>query len=182
MLVWNGNTNIGAGWITDGVYDNEGGFTTAVQLTTVWGINGFYQHFWNPKWRTSLYGGYVEVDYNTDATNIINQHLPTPLTAPFLACGVPVLGAVAPPLNVNHGEGNTCSPNFSWWQVGTRTQWNPHPDLDIGVDVLWTHLNTAFKGPGVLLAAVGARPAGVYAFDDQDILSVMFRIQRNFLP
>ena len=42
----------------------------------MWGINGFYQHFWNPRWRTSLYGGYVEVDYNGAATDIINQHLP----------------------------------------------------------------------------------------------------------
>ena len=92
-----------------------------------------------------------------------------------------VEGAVAPPLGIGNGVGNSCSPSFSWWQVGTRTQWNPHPDLDIGVDVLWTHLNTAYKGTGIL-AANGARPAGPYAIDDQDIVSVMFRIQRNFLP
>ena len=57
---------------------------------------------------------------------------------------------------------NSCSPDFSWWQLGSRTQWNPHPDLDIGVDVLWTHLNTAYKGTATL-AANGARPAGPYA-------------------
>ena len=80
------------------------------------------------------------------------------------------------------GAGNACSPDFSWWQVGSRTQWNPHPDLDIGVDVTWTHLNTAYKGnsPGIV-AANGARPAA-NTIDDQDILSVMFRVQRNFLP
>ena len=77
--------------------------------------------------------------------------------------------------------GNSCSPNFSWWQVGSRTQWNPHPDLDIGVDVLWTHLNTAYKGPGVV-GTNGARPAAAINIDDQDVLSVFFRIQRNFLP
>ena len=54
--------------------------------------------------------------------------------------------------------------------------------LDIGVDVLWTHLNTAYKGSNVTLGANGARPAGVYNIDDQDVVSVMFRIQRNFLP
>jgi hypothetical protein len=93
---------------------------------------------------------------------------------------VPVGGSVQPPITVAAAS-NSCSPDFSWWQLGSRTQWNPHPDLDIGVDVLWTHLNTAYKGTGVL-AANGARPAGVYAIDDQDIVSVMFRIQRNFLP
>jgi len=48
--------------------------------------------------------------------------------------------------------------------------------------VLWTHLNTAYKGSNATLGANGARPGGVYQIDDQDIVSVMFRIQRNFLP
>jgi len=34
----------------------------------------------------------------------------------------------------------------------------------------------------VTLGSNGARPAGVYNIDDQDVVSVMFRIQRNFLP
>src|SRR5690242_9189911 len=177
--------NAGFGWVSDGVYDNNipnvGAGQTNVELTTVWGINGFVQHLWSPKWRTSVYGGYVEVDYNGTATNLINQHLPTP-PAGGLACGVAVEGAVAPPIAIGNGAGNSCSPDFSWWQLGTRTQWNPHPDLDIGVDVLWTHLNTAYKGANATLGANGARPAGVYTIDDQDVLSVMFRIQRNFLP
>ena len=42
----------------------------------MWGINGFVQHLWNPKWRTSLYGGYVEVDYNGTATD--HDQLPLP--------------------------------------------------------------------------------------------------------
>jgi hypothetical protein len=174
--------NAGFGWVSDGVYDSTGlaAGGSNVELTTVWGINGFAQHLWSPKWRTSVYGGYVEVDYNATATALINQHLPTPPVG-ATACGVPVQGAVAPPIAVGTGAGNACSPDFSWWQLGTRTQWNPHPDLDIGVDVLWTHLNTAYKGVGTL-GANGARPAGPYAIDDQDVLSVMFRIQRNFLP
>jgi hypothetical protein len=152
--LYNSGNNLGIGFVTDGVYATG----TAVELTTTWGINGFYEHHWNPKWKTSLYGGYVEVDYDA--------------TAALEICASPAVNFTV----VN------CTPNFSWWQAGTRTQWNPHPDLDIGLDVLWTHLNTAFKGAGVQTAAVGARPAGPVVFDDQDILSVMFRIQRNFLP
>jgi hypothetical protein len=174
--MYSAGNNAGFGWLTDGIFTTG----TNVELTTVWGINGFFQHLWNPKWRTSLYGGFVGVDYNGAATNIINSHLPG--AAGTVVCGVAVGGAVAPPLTIPAGGGgNACNPDFSWWQVGTRTQWNPHPDLDIGVDVLWTHLNTAYKGSATL-AANGARPAGVYTIDDQDVLSVMFRIQRNFLP
>jgi hypothetical protein len=178
--MYSSGNNAGFGWVSDSIYDGAGGAAggTNVELTTVWGINGYAQHLWSPKWRTSLYGGYVEVDYNGTATTIINSHLPG--AAGTTPCGVPVGGSVQPPITVAAAS-NSCSPDFSWWQLGSRTQWNPHPDLDIGVDVLWTHLNTAYKGTGVL-AANGARPAGVYAIDDQDVVSVMFRIQRNFLP
>ena len=181
--VWGSNSNVGLNWVTDGVFDSTGLATggSNVELTTVWGINGFYQHFWNPRWRTSLYGGYVQVDYNAAATAIINQHLPG--AAGTTPCGVPVEGAVTGP-NIVAGGGNSCSPNSSWTQVGTRTQWNPHPDLDIGLEVLWAHLNTAYKGPVASLPTSGARPGCTVgcSMDDQDVVSVLFRIQRNFLP
>src|SRR6202035_1958992 len=66
---YSSGNNVGLGWVTDGVYSGNAftGTATNVELTTVWGINGFYQHLWSPKWRTSLYGGYVEVDYNSNA-------------------------------------------------------------------------------------------------------------------
>ena len=107
-------------------------------------------------------GGYVEFDYGSAATAMM-------CPGGGVALGTALTGV------------SNCSPNFSFWEVGSRTQWNPHPDLDIGVDVFWTHLNTAFAGTAVL-AANGARPGGVYAIQDQDVLSVLFRIQRNFLP
>jgi hypothetical protein len=159
--VYAGGMSAGFGWVTDGVF----GTGTSVQLTTAWGINGGYQHFWNPKWRTSLYGGFTEFDYGGGATAII----------------CPAGSGTAAPVGTALTGVTNCSPNFSFWQVGSRTQWNPHPDLDIGVDVVWTHLNTAFAGTATL-AANGARPGGVYSISDQDVVSAVFRIQRNFLP
>jgi hypothetical protein len=165
--MYNSGNNAGFGWISDGIYAGTAlaGTGSNVELTTVWGVNGFAQHLWTPRWRTSVYGGYVEVDYNSNAKAII----------------CPAGTATAAPIGVAMTFVSNCNPDFSYWQVGSRTQWNPHPDLDIGLDVTWTHLNTAFKGTATL-AANGARPAGVYAIDDQDLVSVMFRIQRNFLP
>jgi hypothetical protein len=86
------------------------------------------------------------------------------------------------------GNVSNCNPNSSWTQLGTRTMWNPVPDLDIGVDFSWVHLNTAFAGTANLNAfgtpfqqnATG-RPGGLYTIENQDVLSFMFRIQRNFL-
>jgi len=151
------------GWITDGVFTTG----SAIELTTVWGINGYAQHFWSPKWRTSLYGGYIEIDYDKSAKTMM--------------CGAAIGGTVAAPVGVAMTAVSNCNPDFGWWQIGSRTQWNPHPDIGIGVDVLWTHINTAFAGTATL-AANGARPAGVYAIQNEDLVTVMFRIQRNFLP
>jgi hypothetical protein len=162
--MYSAGNNAGFGWTTDGTY--TGG--SNVELTTMWGIHSEALHIWSPKWRTSAYAGYVEVDYDGAAATFM--------------CGAGVGGFVAAPggftgiTNVSN-----CNPNFSFWQAGSRTQWNPHPDLDVGLEVIWTHLNTAFKGTATL-AANGARPGGAYVIDDQDIVSVLFRIQRNFLP
>jgi hypothetical protein len=162
--IYSSGNSAGFGWVTDGIFTSIGG-NSDVELTTVWGINGFYQHFWNPKWRTSIHGGYEEVDYGSTARSFI----------------CPAGVGTAAPAGVQMTGVTNCNPNFSWWEVGSRTQWNPHPDLDIGVDVVWNHLNTAFAGTATLTAN-GARPGGVYSIEDQDVVSVYFRIQRNFLP
>ena len=42
-----------------------------IELTTAWGVNAAYEHFWNTQWRTSLYGGYGEVSYNGQANAML---------------------------------------------------------------------------------------------------------------
>jgi hypothetical protein len=176
MSLYNASAHLGIGWLSDGVF----GTGTEVELTRAWSINAAYQHIWNPKWRTSVFGGYVNIEYNDAARTLINGTLPA-----GNACGVPgVAGGVT---IINPLAGNSCSPNFSFFEVGTRTQWNPVPQLDIGLEVLYTKLNTAYKGPANLLAN-GSRPACVNnagnscSVEDRDIWSAMFRWQRNFYP
>ena len=76
---------VGLAWIADGVFATG----TQIELTKVWSALVAYEHIWNPKWRTSIGGGYVNVDYNGTATNLILQNTPGALTA----CGVPVWSA-----------------------------------------------------------------------------------------
>jgi hypothetical protein len=87
---------------------------------------------------------------------------------------------VWPPVTVSAAGGNSCNPNFSFAQVGSRTQWTPAPGLDIGLDVFYTRLYTAYKGPGVY-PPVSPRPTTT-TIDDQNIWSAIFRVQRNFYP
>ena len=77
--------------------------------------------------------------------------------------------------------GNSCSPNYSFFEIGTRTQWNPVAQLDIGLELLYTKLNTAYKGAGVYAANVSSAGRSP-VFDDQEVWSAMFRWQRNFYP
>jgi hypothetical protein len=163
QAIYSTASNAGFGWLSDGLY-NVG---SNVELTTAWSVSGFAEHFWNPKWRTSLWASYTEVDYSGAEKAMVCAGPGGGLTAGFITG----LSAVS-----------NCDPNYNWLLVGTRTQWNPHPDLDIGLELVWTHLNTAFKGTGTL-AASGAQPMVVGAhIDDQDELSVIMRVQRSFLP
>src|SRR5262249_920285 len=99
-----------------------------LELTTVWNVIAYYEHIWNPRWRTSIYGGYVNVSFNSTAKTFI---IPAAAAA---ACGVGS-GLGNPFSNVTLLAGNSCDPNWSFYQIGTRTQWNPHPLLDIGLEV-----------------------------------------------
>ena len=86
------------------------------------------------------------------------------------------------------GNVSNCDPNSSWTQLGTRTMWNPVPDIDVGFDLTWVHLNTAFAGTANLAQwgtpfqqnATG-RPGGLCTIANQDVYSAFFRIRRNFL-
>ena len=61
------------GVMSDGVYGGSAfnGTATSIQLTTAWGVNIGYEHFWTPRWRTSLYGGYTSVSYDSQANNML---------------------------------------------------------------------------------------------------------------
>jgi hypothetical protein len=74
-----------------------------------------------------------------------------------------------------------CSPDFAFWQLGSRTIWNPSKEYDVGVDVLFNKIDTAFSGP-VTLSQNGTKGSGLYDARNEGVLSAVFRVQRNFLP
>jgi len=169
---YNASTSVGVGWIADGVY----GTGTDIELTRAWSALAAYEHIWNPHWRTAWGGGYVNISYNQAATNLINASLPA---ASVCFRGPPgVVAAFSAFTTV--AAGNSCSPSFSFYELYMRTQWNPVAQLDIGLEILYTHVNTAYKGPATF-AANGAKPT-VGLIDDQNVWSAMFRWQRNFYP
>jgi hypothetical protein len=175
---FNGRT-VAAAWALDAVFANVVGPTTAglngsgLELTTVWTIAAALQHYWTPALRTSVFGAYTATDFNTNANNIMCASPTGPVrtaagAAPNFASG-PVIG---------------CDFDFNVWAIGSRTIWNPVPNLDIGVEVVYTKLEQKMDPNTVLLnfGGSGGRAAGLYTPANQDVWSGILRWQRNFWP
>src|SRR5262245_46072894 len=109
------------GVLSDGVYGGSVplGHATSIQLTTAWGINASYEHFWNPRWRTSLCGGYADVSYN----GLANAILCTAMNDGVGGNGIFAVAAAG------------CSNDWTSWWIGSRTQWNVTKEFYLGVDI-----------------------------------------------
>ncbi|HEY6025995.1 MAG TPA: porin, partial [Pseudolabrys sp.] len=43
----------------------------SLDLTKGWSFTGGYEHFWNPQWKTSLYGAYGKLEYSDEASTVL---------------------------------------------------------------------------------------------------------------
>jgi len=145
---------------------------TGHQLTTSWTIGSGIEHYWTPAFRTSAFGSYSQTTYNGTAQTLFCSSPQSPIRT---VGGVAPTGAVALA---------GCNPNLTVWNVGTRSIWNPVPNLDVGLEVMYTKLEQN-NDPGLIalnFAGSGGRAVGLYAPVNQDIFTGLFRIQRNFWP
>jgi Porin subfamily len=160
--------SLGYGLWTDGVFSTQ---TGDVQLTTVWGINAAYDHLWLPNFRTSIYGAWLRNEYGANANLAIcrAQQLLSPGAITFTAAQV---------------DAGFCNNNFTWWQIGSRTQYNFTPWFYVGFDVIYQKLETASNGAVVTYtAATGtAKPTALYGITDQDNYGLRIRVHRDIVP
>ena len=164
---------ISTGAFNDAVYASGAGDTAGVgnqlELTKTWGGVIAFQHYWTPSLRTSWVAGYLEVEYNDNAKQLLVNR------------GAANCSATGVTLSTNQ---QCADADWSMWRLASRTMWNPVQNLDVGVEIAYTQVNTAWSG----LANVSANPggsglsAGTYALDDNSYWSAAFRVQRNFWP
>jgi len=153
-------SGVGFGIVSDAVY----GTTGNMELTTVWGVNAAYEHFWNKRWQTSVYGAYVSTSYDSNANAILCGMEATPFTAGMTLA-------------------NGCNNNWQYWVVGSRTQFNVDSQTYIGLDIIYTDLVSASNNSGVVTTATnGTQLTGVRALGDQSAWMAEFRFHRNFYP
>jgi hypothetical protein len=152
-----------------------------VELTTQWGVNASYEHFWTPSLRTSLYGGYMKVEYNDAAKAIIcdnatfrNTNFPP---------GPPFGGSNPAAGNWGLTQNTVCNPGYSQYGFGSRTQWNVTKDFYMGVDVYYLKLQPEMGGEiNYTQNTTNAKPSGVYLVEDQDIVGTRIRFHRDINP
>jgi Porin subfamily len=172
------------GVLADGVYGGSilDGHATSIQLTTAWGINAGYEHFWTPRWRTSLYGGYTSVSYNNTANNIL---------CVMQGSGTNFNGAIgtgAAPTGFNALANPGCDNNWTSWWIGSRTQWNVTKDFYMGLDVAYLKVDGMSTSTG-LVAGSAVIPNGATNatttpkfVGDENIWMARFRVHRDFYP
>ncbi len=160
--IYSGGT-VGLAYTMDAIYDSgvaNAGVLSGLELTTGWSVGAGFEHHWNSMWQTSLYGGYLEVNYSNLANTYLNS---------------------VNPANIPVGAGTDNS--YSFWQIGSRTVWTPTKGLDLSVDVMYNHLDAPYGGVGGLaLAPANGKVATTYTVSDQDVWQGIFRVQRNFYP
>jgi hypothetical protein len=154
----------GFGLVNDAVYGGSiaGGNATQLELTTAWNVNAAFEHHWNPRWKTSLYGGYAQVSYGSLANALL-----------CFSQGDSLSGSGATAV-ANVG----CDNDWQTWWVGTRTQWNVTKDFYMGLDVLYSKLHSASLSPAA--AVIDDSVTGPVS--DQDNWQFRFRVHRDFYP
>jgi hypothetical protein len=79
-----------------------------------------------------------------------------------------------------------CNMNWNQWDVGSRTQWNITKDFYVGLDVLYSRLETAtLGGTGSYVftpsAALG-KNAFIYNTANENNITTAFRVHRDIVP
>ena len=169
--------NEGYGILSDCVYGGTvaGGTTTSCHLTSAFGFNAGYEHYWTPAWHTSLYGAWYEVKYGASANAML--------------CSLQ--GVANGAAGATGGSGSVavggCNNNWSTWGIGSRTQWDVTKTFYLGVEVLYQDMHSAQSANNLVPASVligngAGAPTTTTQVKDQSNFMVSIRAHRDFLP
>ena len=152
------------------------GNNTGCMLTSAWGINASYEHYWTPAWHTSLYGAYAQVSYGK-GTGSANSNL----------CSAAGFGTLTGSLAGTLAQANPgCNNDWSTWGIGSRTQWDVTKTFYLGVEVLYSQLNSASTGTGSVIGPAGFASYAIGGATANEARSSAWeftlRAHRDFLP
>jgi hypothetical protein len=154
------------GYVLDGVFATGG----SIQQSNAWEVSAFYEHYWNPNWRTSLFGNYSHVSYG-DSGNAL-------LFAAFGAGGK--LSTSTSAATTTAGTlAATGSFDLGLASVGTKTSWTPVKNLTLSAEFIYTRMDQDLNG--TYTGNVSGKPAAqTYTLKDQNLYNGSVQILRSF--
>jgi hypothetical protein len=166
------DAGISVGAFNDAVFASGAaadGVGNQLELTKTWGGVLAFEHYWTPSLRTSWVAGYMEVEYTDNAKQLLVNR------------GAANCSATGVVLNNNQ---QCADADWSMWRLSSRTMWNPVRNLDVGLEIAYTKVNTAWSGTSTVNnnGGSGLSTGQTYALDDNSYWSAAFRVQRNFWP
>ncbi len=167
------NGNSASLWcVSDAVYGLAG---SSVELTTAWGVNASYEHYWTPQWHESFFGGYYAVSYDNTANTILC----------FAETGG-TGGGVSRLRPLLAGAPGSCNNNWSVWYAGSRLQWDVTKTFYLGVEALYDQLESATPTGGSGGASARQQhlssSGATFQESQQGNWAVTFRAHKDFLP
>jgi Porin subfamily len=154
-----GDGGMAFGYVLDGVYGNG----TDIHKSDAWQAAAFYEHYWTPTWRTSVFGSYSHISYGSTGDSL----LLAAANAGRLSTGI---------------TNATGSFDLALAEVGTRTAWTPVKDLTLSAEFTYVrmdqHLNGTFTALGT--AIPGSPANSTFVLKDQNLYTGEVEIRRNF--
>ena len=141
---------------------------TGCQLTTAWGFNAAFEHYWTPQWHQSLYGAYYAVKYDSSANNML-------CSAAGFGNGTTTVGASSA---ANAG----CNNNWDTWGIGSRLQWDVTKSFYVGVEALYERLDSATSGASSIGTYTSAANGASLSASSASAWTFTVRMHKDFLP
>jgi hypothetical protein len=151
---------------------------TGCNLTTAFGVNAAYEHYWTPQFRESFVYAYNKILYNSQANAILCNFEVNG------AAGGATGGAAAVPVA-------NCNNNWAISTYATRFQYDFTKSLYLGVEVMYQHFTTAQlpgSGGGVntigapLATLIGGGLSSNATVKNENNVAITARIHKDFLP
>ena len=161
------------GYVLDGVYTGtNSGNGSSIDLSSAWEVSAYFEHYWNPAWRTSVFGSYTSITYGSAGNAAL---LAAANGAGFLSNTA--TGAVTGSfLGTNTGNFN-----FAVAQVGTRTAWTPVQNLTLSAEFVYSRLIQNQNGLYTVGTGVPGVAAGnTFELKNQNLYNGSVQILRSF--
>jgi hypothetical protein len=178
--------SIGFGQTVDAVYAPVGlafaggglagvGGTGDLKLVEAYGIRGAFNHNWDPKWSSSVFGSAAAVRYGgTAGSGVVPGDLAS-AKGQWCASYIAANKLTA----ANTSADFRCNPDYNVYQLGVVTRWTPVTNLTFAAEVGWFYLDQKMTGAAALTPSA-PKPSTIYEFKDQNTAYLQLRAQRNF--